>query len=420
MALILVGLNHRTAPVGVRERLSIPDQKMTEVLGSLRRLAGVEGASLVSTCNRVEVIVSAASEDVIESLVDWLGDRAGTVRGELEQYLYVLRHIDVVQHLFRVVSGLDSMILGEPQIGGQVRHAFQCAVDSETLDSLLGQVFEQTMRVGKKVRTDTGIGEHAVSVPYAAVELAKKIFGDLHGLQVLLLGAGEMGELTAEHLHQQNVRQVFVANRSHDKALELARRFDGQAVLFDAIEGHLAQCDIVIASTAAPHYVLEPEHVTRALDSRRMRNLFLIDLSVPRNINPSVSEIDGAYLYNIDDLQSVADTNLELRQKKAVVAEQIVVREVESFRKRLLAQDAVPTILELHERLETIRSAELEKCLRRMGPMTPEQRSAIEQFSTQMVNKILHYPILQLKETEQEPQEREFLRRTIRKMFGLQ
>lgn len=420
MPLILVGLNHRTAPVGVRERLSIPDQKMTEVLGSLRRLAGVEGASLVSTCNRVEVIVSAASEDVIESLVDWLGDRAGTVRGELEQYLYVLRHIDVVQHLFRVVSGLDSMILGEPQIGGQVRHAFQCAVDSETLDSLLGQVFEQTMRVGKKVRTDTGIGEHAVSVPYAAVELAKKIFGDLHGLQVLLLGAGEMGELTAEHLHQQNVRQVFVANRSHDKALELARRFDGQAVLFDAIEGHLAQCDIVIASTAAPHYVLEPEHVTRALDSRRMRNLFLIDLSVPRNINPSVSEIDGAYLYNIDDLQSVADTNLELRQKKAVAAEQIVVREVESFRKRLLAQDAVPTILELHERLETIRSAELEKCLRRMGPMTPEQRSAVEQFSTQMVNKILHYPILQLKETEQEPQERESLRRTIRKMFGLQ
>ena len=238
MPLILVGLNHRTAPVGVRERLSIPDQKMTEVLGSLRRLAGVEGASLVSTCNRVEVIVSAASEDVIESLVDWLGDRAGTVRGELEQYLYVLRHIDVVQHLFRVVSGLDSMILGEPQIGGQVRHAFQCAVDSETLDSLLGQVFEQTMRVGKKVRTDTGIGEHSVSVPYAAVELAKKIFGDLHGLQVLLLGAGEMGELTAEHLHQQNVRQVFVANRSHDKALELARRFDGQAVLFDAIESH--------------------------------------------------------------------------------------------------------------------------------------------------------------------------------------
>jgi len=418
--LILVGLNHRTAPVGVRERLSIPDQKMTEVLGSLRRLAGVEGASLVSTCNRVEVIVSATSEDVIESLVDWLGDRAGTVRGELEQYLYVLRHIDVVQHLFRVVSGLDSMILGEPQIGGQVRHAFQCAVDSGTLDSLLGQVFEQTMRVGKKVRTDTGIGEHAVSVPYAAVELAKKIFGDLHGLQVLLLGAGEMGELTAEHLHQQNVRQVFVANRSHDKALELAQRFEGQAVLFDAIEGHLAQCDIVIASTAAPHYVIEPEHVTRALDSRRMRNLFLIDLSVPRNINPSVSEIDGAYLYNIDDLQSVADTNLELRQKKAVAAEQIVVREVESFRKRLLAQDAVPTILELHERLETIRSAELEKCLRRMGPMTPEQRSAIEQFSTQMVNKILHYPILQLKETEQEPQERESLRRTIRKMFGLQ
>ncbi len=419
MPLILVGLNHRTAPVAVRERLSIPDRKLPEVLGSLRMLPGVEGASLVSTCNRVEVIVSATSENVIEPLVDWLSHRAGADRVELEKYLYVLRHIDVAQHLFRVASGLDSMILGEPQIGGQVRQAFHSAAEAGTLDSLLGQVFEQTMRVGKKVRTDTGIGEHAVSVPYAAVELARKIFGDLEGLQVLLLGAGEMGELTAEHLHQQNVRQVFVANRSHDKAVELARRFEGQAIHFDAMEGHLTQCDIVIASTAAPHFVIESEHVSRALDSRRMRNLFLIDLSVPRNINPDVSKLEGAYLYNIDDLQSVADSNLELRQKKAVAAEQIVVREVDSFRKRLLAQDAVPTILELHERLEAIRSAELEKCLRRMGPMTPEQRSAVEQFSTQMVNKILHYPILQLKETSQEPQERESLRRTIRKMFGL-
>ena len=419
MPLILVGLNHRTAPVDVRERLNVPEPKLPDTTRALRAIDGVDGAAIVSTCNRVEAIVSSRDEDVIEQIVDWLAARAGTHRAELEKHLYILRHGDVVKHLFRVAAGLDSMILGEPQIGGQVKKAFMTGQELGSLDTLLTQVYENTMRVSKKIRTDTGIGEHAVSVPYAAVELAKKIFGDLRGLQVLLLGAGDMGELTAEHLHQQEVKQVFVANRSHDRAIELANRFDGAAVQFDRIDEHLGKCDIVIASTAAPHYVIETYQVTRALDVRRNRNLFLIDLSVPRNINPAVSQIDGAYLYNVDDLQQVADANLELRQQKAGDAEQIVLREVDAFRKRLVAQDAVPTILELQQRLETIRAAELEKCLRKVGPMTPEQREAIEMFSTQMVNKILHYPILQLRDGADEPQERESLRKTIRKIFGL-
>jgi glutamyl-tRNA reductase len=256
-------------------------------------------------------------------------------------------------------------------------------------------------------------------VPYAAVELAKKIFGDLRGLRVLLLGAGEMAELTAEHLHAHEVRQVFVANRSHDRAVELARRFEGTAVQFDALGEHLALSDIVIASTGAPHALVVAEDVQRALATRRGRNLFLIDLSVPRNIDPLAAQIDGAYLYNIDDLQNVADANRELRQRKAADADEIVAREVDNFRKRLVAQDAVPTILELQQRLESIRSGELEKCLRKLGPVTAEQREAVEMFSTQLVNKILHYPILQLKEASDEPQERESLRRTIRKIFGL-
>ncbi|HEX8408406.1 MAG TPA: glutamyl-tRNA reductase [Thermoanaerobaculia bacterium] len=419
MPLILVGINHRTAPVEVRERLSVLETKLADATEAVRNLAGVEGAALLSTCNRVEAVVSTRDEDVLAPLVDWLASRADTTRTELEKHLYILRHGDVVRHLFRVASGLDSMILGEPQIGGQVRGAFGTAHELGTLDPLLTQLYENTMRVAKKVRTDTGIGEHAVSVPYAAVQLAKKIFGDLRGLQVLLLGAGDMGELTAEHLHQQQVRQVFVANRSHDRALELADRFAGSAVHFDRVEEHLGRCDIVIASTAAPHYLIEPEHVSRALELRRNRNLFLIDLSVPRNINPGVGEIEGAYLYNVDDLQQVADANLELRQKKAETAELIVAREVESFRKRLVMQDAVPTILELQQRLESIRTAELEKCLRKLGPMSAEQRGAIEMFSSQLVNKILHYPILQLKEASDEPQERESLRKTIRKIFGL-
>ncbi|HEX9163380.1 MAG TPA: glutamyl-tRNA reductase [Thermoanaerobaculia bacterium] len=418
-SLVLVGLNHRTAPVDVRERLSVAEAKLPEFVRSLRELPNVDGAALLSTCNRVEAIVSAQTEDVIESVVNWLADRAVTDRASLEHHLYILRHGDVVRHLFRVASGLDSMILGEPQIGGQVRKAFQSAQELQTLDQLLGQVFDNTMRVAKKVRTDTGIGEHAVSIPYAAVELAKKIFGDLRGLRVLLLGAGDMGELTAEHLHQQEVKQVFVANRSHQRAIELAERFEGEAVQFDSLDEHLISCDIVIASTAAPHFVIEPAHVRLALESRRNRTLFLIDLSVPRNINPAISEIDGAYLYNVDDLQNVADANLELRQQKAQEAEQIVSREVDAFRKRLVAQDAVPTIVELQQRLEAIRTAEVEKCLRKLGPVGAEQREAIEMLTTQMVNKILHYPILQLKEASDEPQERESLRRTIRKIFGL-
>jgi glutamyl-tRNA reductase len=418
MPLILVGLNHRTAPVEVRERLSVPEARLGETTVALASIEGVDGAAIVSTCNRVEAIVSTRDEDVIAAIVEWLAARATTVRAELEKHLYVLRHGDVVRHVFRVASGLDSMIVGEPQIGGQVRQAFLTAQELGVADSLLQQLYDHTIRAARRVRTETGIGEHAVSVPYAAVELAKKIFGDLTKLNVLIVGAGEMAELTAEHLAGFDVQHVFVANRAFDRAHELARRFHGIAMQFDAVPSYLKECDIVIASTAAPHFVIESEHVENAMAARRRRNLFLIDLSVPRNIDPAIANIDGAYLYNIDDLQEVADANRELRMQKAHEAEEIVEREVDGFRRRLVAQDAVPTIVELQGRLEDIRTGELEKCLRKMGPMTAEQRAAIEQLSTQLVNKILHYPILQLKEAE-EPAERETLRRTIRKIFGL-
>jgi glutamyl-tRNA reductase len=412
MTLLLVGVNHRTAPIQVRERLSVA------TLDELRAIAGIDGAAILSTCNRVEAVVSAASEDVLEPIVDWLCTRAAASREELEKHLYILRHADVVKHLFRVASGLDSMIVGEPQIGGQVREAFLQSRERGGLDPLLSQLFDQTMRVAKKVRTDTGIGEHAVSVPYAAVELAKKIFGDLRGLQVLLLGAGEMGELTAEHLGSFGLKQIFVANRSYDRAVELARRFGGEAIQYGGIEPYLATCDIVIASTAAPHYVVERAAIERARAARRLRNLFLIDLSVPRNIDPAIADVDGAYLYNIDDLQHVADANRNLRLQRADEAEEIVAREVDAFRRRLVMQDAVPTIVELQQRLEAIRAAELDKCFRKLGPISAEQRAAVEMLTTQMINKILHYPILELKESADEP-EHDVLRRTIRKIFGL-
>ena len=418
-ALVLIGLNHRTAPVEVRERLDIAEAQYEGTLKDLKGMPGIDGVAVLSTCNRVETVISSPSEDVIESIVNWLCDRGRVARNELEKHLYVLRYEDVIKHLFRVASGLDSMVVGEPQIGGQVRAAFLAAQRCSSLDGLLERLFEETMRVAKRVRTETGIGEHAVSVPYAAVELARKIFGEMRGLQALLLGAGEISELTAEHLNKAGVTQIFVANRSHDRAQELARRFDGHAVYFEDIEPHLATCDIVIASTSAPHFVIEPPQVERAMRARKTTTLFLIDLSVPRNIDPKVGKIDGAYLYNVDDLQQVVDSNRELRTQKAGQAEALVDREVETFRRRLLAQDAVPTIVELQQALEAIRAGELEKCLRNLGPITAQQRQTIEMLTTQMINKILHYPILRLKEPTLAPQERESLRETIRKIFGL-
>ncbi|MFL6248465.1 MAG: glutamyl-tRNA reductase, partial [Thermoanaerobaculia bacterium] len=404
----LIGLNHRTAPLDVRERLAVTEAKLPEITHALTRLPGVEGACVISTCNRVEVVVSSP-DDVVENVIDWLSRHGRTSRETLEPHLYIRRGSEAVTHLFRVASGLDSMVIGEPQIAGQVKKAFV----GGALDSTLQQLFEQTMHVVKKVRSQTGIGEHAVSIPYAAVELAKKIFGELDGVRVLLLGAGEIGELTAEHFAKQHVRQIFVANKTYQRAVELSERFGGSAVQFDAFEEQLAECDIVIASTAAPHFVIEQAHVQRALDARSQRGLFLIDLAVPRNIDPAIASLDGAYLYDIDDLQQVADANIERRRCKAAHAEEIVAAEVRSLRRRMDVEDAVPTIIELRARVDEIRNAEIERCLRRMGPIALEQREALEQFAVQLTNKILHQPIVELKKSDS-------LRGTVRKIFGLQ
>lgn len=421
MSLILVGLNHHTAPVEVRERLSVSASNEPEMLAALTGLSGVRGAGILSTCNRVETILSSDSEQAIEPVVDLIVSRSSMRRSEVEGHLYILRNGEVVRHLFRVTAGLDSMILGEPQIGGQVREAYNRAQALDATDPILRQLFDAALRVAKRVRTDTGIGEHAVSVPFAAVELAKKIFGKLDGLNVLLVGAGEAGELTAQHLNGYGVKKVFVANRAHERAVELARRFDGEAIHFDSLEERLRSCEIVIVSTAAPHYLIRPEHVRAALSERRRGNLFLIDLSVPRNIDPEISGIEGAFLYNVDDLREVADTNRHKREQKAVSAEEIIEREVDGFMRRLASHDAVPTILELQGRLDEIRRLELEKCLRRLGPITTEQQQAIEALSTSIINKVLHYPIIRLKETAaaDQPEDRESIRQQIRRVFGL-
>ena len=335
MALILVGLNHRTAAVDVRERLNVEDAQQMATLAEIKSLAGIDGVAVLSTCNRVEVVASAASEDVIEAIVNWLSTRGSVDRSDLERHLYVLRYEDVIRHLFRVASGLDSMVLGEPQIGGQVRAAFLAAQSCGALDGLLEQDEEALARQWRWRGGEIdfhyalyGALEEAQAACAQAADqplpesrrilaLAQRAFGDLRGLQALLLGAGEVSELTAEHLNGSGLKQIFVANRSHERAQQLASRFNGQAIYFEGIEPYLSTCDIVIASTSAPHYVIERAQIERALGARKMRTLFLIDLSVPRNIHPDIGQIDGAYLYNIDDLQQVADSNRELRMQKA-------------------------------------------------------------------------------------------------------
>lgn len=421
MSLILVGLNHNTASVEVRERLSVNASQEPEMIAALTGLPGVRGAGILSTCNRVETILSSDSEQAIEPVVDLIVSRSNMNRSEVEGHLYILRNGEVVRHLFRVTAGLDSMILGEPQIGGQVREAYNRSQALDATDPILHQLFDAALRVAKRVRTDTGIGEHAVSVPFAAVELAKKIFGNLDGLHAMLVGAGEIGELTAQHLNGYGLRKVFVANRAHERAVELAHRFDGEAIHFDSLEERLRSCEIVIVSTAAPHYLIRPEHVRAALSERRRGNLFLIDLSVPRNIDPAIAGIEGAFLYNVDDLREVAGNNRQKREQKVVSAEEIIEREVDGFMRRLASHDAVPTILELQGKLDEIRRMELEKCLRRVGPITTEQQQAIEALSTSIINKVLHYPIIRLKETAaaDQPEDRESIRQQIRRIFGL-
>ncbi len=422
MSLLLIGANHKTAPVKVRERMAISEGDAGAFLQMVRGVEGVGGAALLSTCNRVEMIVSGKVGDAAEDLVALLSSRAGIHRSEIEEHLYILRDGEVVRHLFRVASGLDSMIVGEPQIGGQVRSCYRLAQELKTLDSTLQKLFENTMRVAKKARTETSIGENAVSIPYAAVELAKKIFGDLAGLQVMVAGAGKMGALTAEHLHSFGLEKVLVANRAFEKAVELAKHFNGQPVPFEDLGAHLAECDIVVVSTAAPDYIIGPELVKKAMGTRRRRrDMFLIDLSVPRNIDPEVGSLDGAYLYNVDDLKDVADRNLELRLERAEEAESIIDREVAAFLRLLASQDVIPTIVELQGRLEEIRAAELEKCLRRMGPVTAEQREAVEAMTSAIVNKVLHYPIVRLRESaaDHEAGTADLMRDTIRKIFGL-
>ncbi len=404
MKLQLTGLNHRTAPVETRERLAFNDEALPGALSELLAQPGIDEALIVSTCNRVEVVISV--EDAVDAAAVVERFLASSRAVPLETFRSLLYHYedrDAVRHLFRVAASLDSMVVGEPQILGQMKAAYAAAKAQGAVESLLESVLTRAFNVAKRVRSQTGIGESGVSVSWAAVELAREIFGSLADKKVLLIGAGKVSQLAARRLHRAGVRQILVTNRTYERAGELAAEFQGGILEYERFQAALPEVDIVITSSAAPGYLLRKGDMRRVMEARRKRPMFLIDIAVPRNIEPAVNDLEGAFLYDIDDLEKVVQANLGERRKRAELAEQIVAEEVERMAARLRAREVTPTIVGLQVQLEQIRAAELERLRGKFGPLTEQQEEALEALTRGIINKIAHGPISELRRRAGQP-----------------
>jgi glutamyl-tRNA reductase len=420
MKLLVTGVSHKTAPVEVREGLAFREEALAEALTDLRSRDGVEEALILSTCNRVEIAVTAADGfDPRETVDAFLSHRKAAGAAALAAHLYHCEGREAVHHLFRVASSLDSMVVGEPQILGQLKAAYAAAKACGAVSGLLDGVIARAFNVAKRVRSETGIGQMAVSVSYAAVELARKIFGSLDRRAIMIVGAGKMSELAARHLRRSGAAEVYVTNRTYQRALEMARLFEGTAVDYGQFLAALPKVDILIASSGAPHYILHKEEMQRVIAARRNRPMFLIDIAVPRNIEPSVNQIDNVFLYDIDDLQEVVNANLRERLKEADHAEALVAEEVDRTMARLKAAEVTPTIVGLQEQLEQIRAGELEKIKRKFGPFTERQEEALEALTRGIVNKIAHGPISELRNHAGRPDGAHVIA-AFRKAFHLQ
>ncbi len=417
--LFVAGLSHRNAPVELREQVAVEEDKLRELLRDVQAAGVVSEIVVLSTCNRVEMYALAEVPGEARGAVfRRLCRHRGVDHATVEPLLYTHLDGEAVRHAFRVACSLDSMLVGEPQILGQVKDAFALAQSCETVGPSLHNLFTQAFAVAKKVRTETEIARHAVSVSFAAVELAKKIFAGLEGRSVLLVGAGEMGELAARHLVDQGAFPIYVANRTHARAQDIARALSGTAVPFDELETVMASVDIVITSTGAETPIIGREAVQRIMHQRRGRPLFFIDIAVPRNVEASVNTLTDVYCYDIDDLRQVIDANIRERSREAHRAEGLVDREVAKFVARLRDVEVIPTIVSLRDRLEEIRAGEVRRVLARLPDASPETRAAIEALSAAIVNKILHAPITKLRESSRAGQHRSWLE-LVHELFGL-
>lgn len=398
MHIVALGLNHQTAPVATRERLAFKVEELPEVLRRLKDEAQLSEALILSTCNRVELYgISNTLENCHERLIKFLADYHQIEAANFADNLYFHTDSDAVRHGFRVASSLDSMVVGEPQILGQFKDAFAIASAESSTGLILNRFLHRSFFIAKEIRTQTKIASNAVSVSFAAVELAKKIFGDLHDMKVMLIGAGEMCELAARHFINQGIAQVLVTNRTLSRAQQLADEFSGIAIPFDIFRGQLDQVDIVLSSTGAPDYIIGPNELAQALKKRRNRPIFLIDIAVPRDIDPKVNQLDNIYLFDVDDLQDVITENLDLRRNEAEHAEELVTREVEKFEHWLASLSVTPTIKQLREKVLEIGNQELKKTLAGFTDLSDKEKQHLKAMVNAISNKFLHHPINYLK-----------------------
>jgi glutamyl-tRNA reductase len=417
--IVLMGLNHKTAPVEIRERFNIVCVDSKGPLANLAQLRSLRESFYLSTCNRMEVLFTTPRLDEgINAVVGLLAEIYGQTGAALKPYLYIYIDQDAVKHLFRVACSLDSMVVGEPQILGQIKDAYRQATEAKASGVVLNRLLHKSFSVAKRVRTETRIGSNAVSISYAAVELAKKIFGELQGKIALLIGAGEMAELAAEHLISNGVERIVVANRTLERALALARRFNGSTVPWEELVEELRKTDIIISSTGSPEPILNAGQVRKRMRARRNRPLFFIDIAVPRDIDPDVNRIDNVYLYNIDDLQGIVEINRAERIKEAARAEHIISAEALKFDAWLRTLEVVPTIVSLREKAEQIRKAEIHKTLSQLDSLSGGEIEAINVLTRSVVNKLLHDPILFLKRISTRSRKDSYLD-VARKLFHL-
>jgi glutamyl-tRNA reductase len=397
-ALLAVGISHRTAPVELREAVDFTRRGLDAALSAFAARGISPEAVVLSTCNRAEIYALGDTDTAAEQIRNFFIEYHGVDAGGVANHMYSLRGIDVARHLFRVAAGLDSLVVGEPQILGQVKTAYSTASDLQFAGTVTHRLFHAAFAVGKRVRSETGLGEGAVSVSYAAIELAKKIFGDLSGLSVLILGAGEMAELTGVHLRSQPVKQIAIASRTLASAEALARQLEGRAIPWSDLTRALSAADIIVTATGATEPVLTKTAIDDAMRARRNRPLFVIDIALPRDVEPSVGDLEQVFLYHMDDLQTIVSENLARRSTELAGAEAIVDEEVSKFATWLQAREIVPTIVALRQRFEQIRQSELRRLEPKLSGLTPEARARLDEITRLMFEKLLLTPTEQLKQ----------------------
>jgi len=417
--LIIIGLNHKTAPIEIREKLAFHESEMEKALLQAHSIHSLKENMILSTCNRVELYaIVREPEKAVQDLKLFLSQYHHLPLREFEKNLYLLVGEEAVRHIFRVSSSLDSMVVGEPQILGQIKSAYQMATDLKTSGIILHRLLHRAFHVAKRVRTETKISNSSVSVSSVAVELAEKIFGALEKRTVLLIGAGEMSELAARHLVSAGVEKILVTNRTYERARSFALQFNGEAIPFEEMGQGLKKADIVISATDASQYLILPDQVVKLMKERKQRPVFFIDIADPRDIAPEVGDLANVYLYNIDDLQKVANENMKDRQKEAQKAETIVNDEVAKFVQWYQSLEITPTVVALRKKFEEIRARELEKTFSLHPNLTEKERQSIEAMTTAIINKILHDPITRLKQKDEEVMS-DFYIHTLQTLFQL-